>query len=445
MNLRLTRGFATGRGMTDVFADLKSEPFWWEEAPRIAEESAPLPSQVDILIVGAGFSGLTTARTLLKADKSVLLCEAGFPGYGASTRNGGMLGPSFHKLGVDGLSAHYGKARSDAILRESIGFVDFLKALLEEEKIDCDFAQVGRFRCASRPSHFDEMARTLQQQKEATGIAAELLPAERVREEIGSDSFYGGVRYQIDGMLHPAKYHDGLLRVVRNAGGLIAAETEVLDIERTSTGFRVTTSRGTVEAQQVAICTNGYTKKVTQWFRRRLMPIRSAMIATEALQPGLMDELMPMRRCYGDSRRIMAYYRPSPDGRRILFGGRASSRDDGLLNAKMLRESMLEIFPGLKDTRITHSWSGLVAYAFDHVPHLGEHDGLYYAMGYCGSGVARSSYFGTKLGHKMLGNCEEGATAFDDLPFDTKPFYSGDPWFLPAIIRWHRFVDRLGA
>ena len=279
---------------------------------------------------------------------------------------------------------------------------------------------------------------------DATGVDAVAVPAALVRDEIGTDRFHGGIRYQIDAGLHPGKYHDGLVRAVRASGGIVAAKKEVTNIRRSSNGFRVATARGVIEAGQVAICSNGYTKKMTQWFRRRLLPIRSAIIATEPLDTGLMNELMPTRRMYGDSRRIMAYYRPSPDGNRILFGGRATSADNALVNAKLLRQSMLEIFPQLDKTRITHSWSGLVAYAFDHVPHLGQHDDLFYAMGYCGSGVARATFFGTKLGQKMLGNEEEGATAFDDLPFETRPLYSGNPWFLPMIIRWHRLADRLG-
>lgn len=430
--------------MSDVFADIKGQPYWWEAAPRPQEEPADLPAQVDALIVGGGYSGLCTARIMSQAGKSVLVCEAEQIGFGASTRNGGMLGPSFHKLGVEGLKAHYGTERTHAILRESVGFVDFVKRLLEEENIDCEFRRSGRFRCASRPAHYEQMARELEPLIETTGVEAEAVPASRVREEIGTDRFHGGIRYQIDGGLHPGKYHDGLVRVVRESGGIVAADTEVTNIQRSSNGFLVSTSRGDVEAGQVAVCTNGYTKKVTQWFRRRLIPIRSAIITTEALDAGLMAQLMPTQRMYGDSRRIMAYYRPSPDGSRILFGGRATSADNALQNAKLLRQSLLEIFPQLEHTRITHSWSGLVAYAFDHVPHLGQHDGLFYAMGYCGSGVARSSFFGTKLGHKMLGNKEEGACAFDDLPFNTRPLYTGRPWFLPAVIRWHRLIDKLG-
>ena len=131
--------------MADVFAGMKETPFWWEAAPRPEEEAPELPGEIDALIVG-GFSGLCTARVLAQAGKSVLVCEASFSGYGASTRNGGMLGPSFHKLSVKGLTARYGTERTHAILRQSIGFVDFVKTLSEAEGIECDFQRSGRFR-----------------------------------------------------------------------------------------------------------------------------------------------------------------------------------------------------------------------------------------------------------------------------------------------------------
>ncbi len=431
--------------MTDVFNDLKIYPYWWEAAPRPEETLVALPAEVDVLVVGGGFSGLNTALVLARAGKSVLVCEASFTGYGASTRNGGMLGPSFHKLGVKGLTARYGVERTHAILKQSIIFVDFIRELTESENIDCDFQQSGRFRGASQASHYEELKREVGIQVETTGIEAEMIPKERVREEIGTDRFHGGVYYPIDGGLHPAKYHAGLLRVVTDAGAIFAPQTAVTKLERTANGFLVSTKRGDVRASQVAICTNGYTGNATPWFRRRLLPIRSAMIATEPLSAELMDKLMPTRRMYGDSRRVFAYYRPSPDGERILFGGRAAGPGDRPeKNARDLRKMLLDVFPALEKTRITHSWSGFVAYTFDHSPHLGEHDGLYYAIGYCGSGVARGSFFGTKLAHKMLGNEEEGRTAFDDMPFDTRFLYTGRPWFLPALVRWHRLVDKLG-
>lgn len=430
--------------MADVFAGMKAEPYWWEAAPRQQQEAPALPADVDVLIVGSGFSGLGAARVLARAGRSVLVCESGFVGYGASTRNGGMLGPSFHKLGMQGLKAYYGEQRTYRILNESIGIVGFMKELIEAENIDCGYRQTGRFRGASRPSHYDALARETDAQIKATGMKAELIPKSRVREEIGTDRFHGGIRYEMDGGLHPAKYHDGLVAVVRAAGAIVAGRTEVTEIKPSGQGFRVVTSRGVIDAGQVAICTNGYTGKVTPYFRRRVLPIRSSIIATEELDAAVMDRLMPTRRMYGDSRRLMAYYRPSPDGKRILFGGRASSRDDALVNARKLRASMVDVFPELKSTRITHSWSGLVAYAFDHVPHLGQHDGMWFAMGYCGSGVGRATYFGTRLGSKMLGDEAAGRTAFDDLPMKTKPLYTGNPWFMSPIIQWHRMLDHFG-
>jgi glycine/D-amino acid oxidase-like deaminating enzyme len=168
------------------------------------------------------------------------------------------------------------------------------------------------------------------------------------------------------------------------------------------------------------------------------------MIATRPLAPEVLQRLVPKDRVLGDSRRVVAYYRSSPDGKRLLFGGRATGTGDNpRANARDLRRLMLQVFPELAATGISHSWSGLVAYTFDHAPHIGMSGGLHFAMGYCGSGVARASYFGHKLGHKMLGSAD-GATAFDDLPFETRPLYTGNPWFLPALLHWHRLADRMG-
>ncbi len=430
---------------TDVFESLKTTPYWWDAAPRVDADPPTLPRDVDVLVVGAGFSGINAARVLSRAGRSVLVCEAGFLGSGASTRNGGMLGPSFHSLGVKGLKAHYGDATALALLHESLGFIGYIEHLISTEGIDCEFRRSGRFKGASRPKHYERMAREIEALVRETGAEADVVPRSQQKNEIGSDRFYGGVRYLTDGGLHPGKFHDGLVRVAQASGAQVAAHTTVIEVTQQTTGFVVHTNRGIVRAGQVAICTNGYTGKQFAWFRRRLLPIRSAMIATEPLSAERMNELMPTQRMYGDSRRVMAYYRPSPDGRRILFGGRASGPGDRpMANARDLRKMLLDVFPTLAGTHVTHSWSGLVAYAFDHVPHLGQANGLWYAMGYCGSGVARASYFGSKLAHKMLGQADHGRTAFDGLDFATRPLYTGNPWFMPAIVRWHRLIDDLG-
>lgn len=430
--------------MTSVFKDMALSPYWWEDAPRPAVEEIDLPHRVDVAIVGAGFTGLHAALTLARAGKSVLLLEAGELGSGASTRNGGMIGPSFHKLGVLGMKQAFGEERANAILKLSLNFVEFIDTFLKEEGIECQFRRNGRFRGALRPAHFETMKKQLDTLRAACGVDGHLVEKADQHQEIGSDLFHGGIVYDHDGCLHPALYFDGLVERVRAAGATIAAGTPVVDIRNVAGGFDLSTPRGVVRAEQVAICTNGYTGGLTPQFRRRILPIRTAMIATEQLPADLVNRLFPKDRATNDSRRIIAYYRRSPDGTRVLFGGRATGCGENPMgNAKLLRNQLLEVFPELENTRISHSWSGLVAYTFDHVPHLGQIGGLYYAMGYCGSGVARGSFFGRKLGQQMLGS-EEGATPFDDMPFEGRPLYNGTPWFMPALLTWHRLADRLG-
>jgi glycine/D-amino acid oxidase-like deaminating enzyme len=424
---------------------MKTTPYWWEHAPRESTSPPELPARVDVAIVGAGFSGLNAAFILAQAGVSVAIFEAGQLGEGASSRNGGMVGPSFHKLGVAGLKAQYGETKMAEILAESVGFVDFLESFLKRESIAADFVRTGRFRGALKLSHFDAMARELEMLQKACGVTGSLVDAIDQDAETGSKRYVGGVVYQNDGGLHPAKYHDGLAARVRQLGAIIFSHTPVNELRRTTTGYSLTTPRGTILSGRVAICTNGYTGAQFPGLRRRILPLRSAIIATEVLDSTLMSRLMPRGRMCGDSRRIVAYYRPSPDGKRILFGSRATGlHDNPKKNVIQLRRSMVEIYPELADIKISHVWSGLVAYTFDHTPHIGQHDGIFYAMGYCGSGVARASYFGQKLGHKMLDQEDQGRTAFDDLVFQTKPLYTGNPWFMPLLLNWHRVADKLG-
>jgi glycine/D-amino acid oxidase-like deaminating enzyme len=192
----------------------------------------------------------------------------------------------------------------------------------------------------------------------------------------------------------------------------------------------------------VLVATNGYTGTLTPWLRRRVIPIGSYIIATEPLAPALVARLLPTDRVVTDSRRVVYYYRSSPDRSRILFGGRVSlAETDPRITAPRLHHELTNIFPDLANVRVSHSWAGFVAYTFDTMAHKGTHDGVDYALGYCGSGVALSGYLGMRCGQRVVG-LAEGRTAFDDLPFPTRPFYSGNPWFLAPTLGFYRWLDR---
>ena len=213
-------------------------------------------------------------------------------------------------------------------------------------------------------------------------------------------------------------------------------------IRKDGATFTVATHGATVAARDVVVATNGYTGPVTPAFRRRLIPVPSFIIATEDLGEVRVKALIPSGRMIVESRTRHCYYRPSPDGRRILFGGRAAltptpPRKSGAILYKM----MTGLFPDLDGVKISHSWTGFVAFSRDHLPHVGLRDGIHYALGYSGSGVAMAPYLGHKAAHKVLGNAE-GRSPFDDTPFRAFPVYDGRPWFLPLVELWYRHKDR---
>ena len=275
------------------------------------------------------------------------------------------------------------------------------------------------------------------------GVEAYAVPSSEQLKELGSEVYHGGVVFPRHASLDPGKYHRGLLERVVEAGVDVVGNCAVMDIEKVADGFILKTPKGRVKARDVIVATNGYTTKLTPWLQRRVIPIGSYIIATEKLDPSMVDTLFPTNRIASDTCKVVYYYRTSPDRQRILFGGRVSATETNpMLSGPKLLKDMCRIFPQLEGTKISYSWTGTVAYTFDELAHTGQHNGIYYSMGYCGSGVSMASYLGMRLGQKVL-RLAEGKTAFDDLPFPTRPLYVGKPWFLPAVVSWYRFRDRI--
>ncbi len=380
---------------------------------------------------------------MARAGRAVVVLEADAPGRGASTRNGGICGGML-RVPFGELSERHGIERAAALYREGQRALDYLAEFVQREGIACHFARVGRFTGAHTARHYETLARTAEVLRRHVGLEADMVGRTEQRREIGSDAYHGGRVLHRDAGLHPGLYHQGLLERTEEAGATVVAHTPVTGLARERTGFTVATTRGRLAARDVIVASNGYTGAATPFLRCRLVPMGSYMIATEPLGAEVMARLMPKGRMLTDTKRLLHYFRPSPDGERVLFGGRPA-RDEADLRTtgERLRRAMVGIYPELADARITHSWTGSVALTFDRLPHAGVHDGVHYAVGYCGSGVVMATYFGHKAALRVLG-AREAASAFDGLPFPTLPFYSGRPWFVPLVGFYSRIADRLG-
>ncbi|MBL8697555.1 MAG: FAD-binding oxidoreductase [Alphaproteobacteria bacterium] len=431
--------------MTDALftADFKLTPYWWEHVPRPALPQAEPPARADVVVVGSGYTGLHAAVQTARGGRHTVVLDAEDAGWGCSTRNGGQISTSI-KPGFEELARRHGAERADAILREGQASLDFVADFVAAEKLDCDFRIAGRFHAAHNPAQYEALVKRVTAQPKGHEVPYEIVPRAEQRRELGTDAYFGGVVYTRHAAVDPARYHQGILERALEAGAAVFARCPATAIEPDGQGFRVTTPRGTIAARDVVIATNGYTGPQTKWLRRRVIPIGSYVIATEELPAGLIDRLMPRDRIVSDTRKVVFYYRASPDRRRILFGGRVSHDEtDPRISGPKLHADLVKIFPELVSTRISHSWCGYIAYTFDELAHIGRHEGLHYAMGYCGSGVGMASYLGMRLGQQVLGKAE-GRTAFHDLAFQTRPFYTGNPWFLAPSILYYRWQDGRG-
>ena len=428
-------------------SNFKTTPYWWDQAPLDESIHTDLPDVVDVLIVGSGYTGLHTALQTARAGMNTLVLDADQPGIGCSSRNGGQISTSI-KHNYPTLVKHFGETLARDIHTMGQASLDYVGSFVQQENIECDFEVTGRFHGAHSPSAFGQMKAEIDQPNPAFETSAYVVSRKEQHTEHGSDVYHGGVVFPHYAALHPAKYHAGILARVIEAGARVighcaveAIDSHIADGQKHHT---VKTALGMVVTKHIVIATNGYTGSLTPWLKRRVIPIGSYIIATEEIDAGTMHRLFPSRRMLTDSRKLVYYYRPSHDHKRVIFGGRVSLKETDVTKSgpKLLAE-LRRLYQPLRDIRISHSWAGTVAYTFDSLMHCGEQDGLHYAMGYCGSGVGMASYLGKCIG-QQLSDTGDTYIPLSKIPFRTRPLYNGTPWFLAPSIWLYRIRDRTG-
>ena len=425
---------------------IKEKTFWLDTVTIPNAPRQEFPERVDVAIIGAGFTGLSAARTLAKSGARVAVFESQTIGWGASSRNGGMVLTGL-KLPAATLIARYGKAATARMYAASLESIDFVEELVREENIACDFSRTGHLEVACKPKHFDDFRRGAEVIARDFGHQQRLIPKDQLHSEIGSAIYHGGLVDDSSAGVNPARYVSGLARAAERAGAVIFERSHVDEVQREGAqGWKIATARGTLRAKNVFVATSGYTSRVTPTLQKKIIPIGSYIIVTETLPERLAAELSPRNRMIYDSKNYLYYYRLTPD-RRMLFGGRAAffpeTSSTIRRSAEILRRGMLTVYPQLRDAKIEYVWGGTLDFAFDIMPHAGQLDGLHFSLGYAGHGVGMSTYLGDKIAQSILSGRDENP--FSSIPFPGAPLglYNGRPWFLPAAGLWYKLLDWL--
>ncbi len=413
---------------------------WWAERRATFPTAPAPPSRADVAIVGGGYTGLAAARAIAKGGASVVVLERNTIGWGASSRNGGMVLPGY-KTDLPVLVRRLGLERARRLFDDTLEAIGFVESLIADEAIACGWARTGHVTLAAKPSHMAGLEEAQRLLARDFGYASELLGPERIGEEIGSRRYHGGLLDPLAGAVQPAAYVAGLAAAASRHGAVLVEHASVDAVRRTGNGFHLSTGRGPIEAGAVLLATNGYTDRLFPWLARRVVPVGSYIIATEPLAPDLARRLIPRGRMLSDTKNLLYYFRLSADGR-LVFGGRAAFSPTALeASREILRSGMIEVYPELAGVKVEFAWGGTLGFTLDQMPHTGQQGGIAYALGYGGHGVAFASWLGDRVGRAMLGRAEW--PALSAIPFRAVPLYEGWPWFLPLAGAYYGLKDRL--
>lgn len=434
--------------MTRDWSALPTVNSLWEATAEPAREYPVLSGehQADVVIIGAGYTGLSAAHHIAKSGLSPIVLEANRPGWGASGRNGGVITAKF-RLSFREIDAMHGRAMAKRMYEIAHESTDMIEELVSEFGItSANLTRTGQVKAAHNEKTLKAAIDEANWMTREMGSAeVRILDKHGVRDETGSDIFVGGVLNRGSGGIHPLNYMRGLADGVARRGVPVFQGSPVVKLRHEKDGIVAETPQGTVRAKQAIIATNSYSDLTgaTAHMQRTLIPFRSAMIATEKLPRNLAGQMMPTGRTYTETKRMMRWFRMVDN--RVIFGGRgAFGKQDSQAAFDALREAMVGIFPDLRELPIAYKWSGLVGMTLDSVPHIGRiDDRTLVSMGYNGAGVAMSSLMGRYLAAYVRGETPD-VGLLDVSRMKAIPFYPLREPAVRMVAGWYQFLDAIG-
>ncbi len=417
----------------------------WMATATQAPETAPLTEQVrcDVAIIGGGFTGLNAAIELANQGTSVCVIEAKNLGFGASGRSGGQVNLGLNLLPSD-LISQFGEEAGNRLVQLILTAPDHVFNLIEKHQMRCDPVRNGWIQAAANRSH-EALHSRMSIEYERHGYEFKPLDQAQLYQQTGTRRYLSGLFCPTAGSIQPLSYTRELARVAIASGASIFTDSPVNGLQREPDGWLVNSTKGQIKCEQILVCSNGYTGPLIKGLAKKVVPVRSVLIASEPLPQHLQDTIMPGQVTLVDKRRLILYMRYDRDGR-LCIGDHGPMRDSfNLDDFEPVKKRALEVFPQLKNIKWDYHWGGRVAMTQSKIPFLYRVEpGLTAVMGYNGRGVGMGSLMGKVAAETILRKDDDQS----DFPVTRPKSFTMHRFHGAGVnmtVKWYALLDHLDA